>query len=139
MRTVPLEIVTSDRKVFSGEVTMIIARGGDGELGVLPGHTPLITTLKTAPLRIKLEDDTKEVQVAVSGGFLEVQPNKITVLAASAELVSDIDVSRAERSKERAERRLNGGDGNEELNRKRAEQALERAVNRLSVGKMNGK
>lgn len=135
MRTVPLEIVTPDRKVFSGEVNMIIARGGDGELGILPGHTPLVTTLKVAPLRIKLDDGAREEQVAVSGGFLEVQPDKITVLATAAELASEIDVDRAEKSKERAGKRLNGGNGDASLNLKRAEDAYERAINRLTVAK----
>ncbi|MDB5084305.1 MAG: synthase subunit epsilon [Bacilli bacterium] len=135
MRTVPLEIVTPDRQVYSGEVNMIIARGGDGELGILPGHTPIVTTLKVAPLRMQLNDGTREVQVAVSGGFLEVQPEKITVLATAAELPEEIDFDRAERAKQRAEGRISGAANSAEINVERAVLALQRATTRLQVGR----
>lgn len=133
MRTVRLEIVTPERKVYSDDVTMVIARGGDGDLGILAGHAPLATTLKTAPLRIrKGEGQAAEQVIAVAGGFMEVTPDKITVLAEAAELPEEIDVDRAQRSKERAERRLADA-GKEDLDFARAEKSLQRAINRIQT------
>lgn len=133
MKTVPLEIVTPDRKVFGDEVQMVIARGGAGDLGILPGHTPLVTTLKISAVRIKMNDGTEQL-VAVSGGFMEVKPEKVTILAEAAELSEEIDIDRAERARQRAEQRL-AATGQENLDFRRAELALQRALNRLQVAK----
>ncbi|WP_018132962.1 F0F1 ATP synthase subunit epsilon [Effusibacillus pohliae] len=133
MKTVPVEIVTPERKVFSGDAQMVIARGGAGDLGVLPGHTPLATTLKISAVRIKLPDGSEQL-IAVSGGFMEVKPDKVTILAEAAELPEDIDVDRAERARQRAEQRL-AASGAENFEYRRAELALQRAVNRLQVAK----
>jgi F-type H+-transporting ATPase subunit epsilon len=129
MNKMPIEIVTPERRVYSNEVDMIIARGGDGDLGILAGHTPVVTTLKVSHLRIRNEGT--ETTIAVSGGFLEVKPEKVTVLAEAAELPEEIDVDRATRSKERAERRLN--DKGDSTDHARAELALARAINRISL------
>lgn len=129
MRKMPIEIVTPERKVYESEVDLIIARGGDGDLGILAGHTPVVTTLKVSHLRLK--NDGQETVIAVSGGFLEVKPEKVTVLAEAAELPEEIDVERATRSKERAQRRLSAS--NESLDHSRAELALARALNRISL------
>jgi F-type H+-transporting ATPase subunit epsilon len=129
MNKMPIEIVTPERKVYSNEVDMIIARGGDGDLGILAGHTPVVTTLKVSQLRIRNEG--QETIIAVSGGFLEVKPEKVTVLAESAELPEEIDVDRAARSKERAERRLS--DKGDSTDHRRAELALARAINRINT------
>lgn len=129
MNKMPIEIVTPERRVYSNEVDMIIARGGDGDLGILAGHTPVVTTLKVSHLRVRNEG--VETTIAVSGGFLEVKPEKVTVLAEAAELPEEIDVDRAARSKERAERRLN--DKSESNDQNRAELALARAINRISL------
>lgn len=129
MNKMPIEIVTPERKVYANEANLIIARGGDGDLGIMAGHTPLVTTLKISSLRVKT--DQGEDVISVSGGFLEVKPEKVSVLAEAAELPEEIDVDRATRAKERAERRL--AERAESLDHLRAEIALERAINRIRV------
>ena len=132
MNKMPVEIVTPERKVYENEVNMIIARGGDGDLGIMAGHVPVVTTLKVSQLRLKT--DQGDQVIAVSGGFLEVKPDKVTVLAEAAELPEEIDVDRAARAKERAERRLSEK-GNDNLDTARAEMALHRAINRIATAK----
>lgn len=130
MNTVQVDIVTPERKVFEGQATMVIARGVEGELGILPGHTPLVTPLKVGVLQIK--EGTTEKLIAISGGFLEVRPDKVTVLAETAELPDEIDVDRAENARARAEKKLadlNKGDIEFAL----TERALARAINRIRV------
>jgi F-type H+-transporting ATPase subunit epsilon len=119
--------------VFDREVHMVIARATDGDIGILPGHAPLIAGLAIAPLRVKAEDG--ELQLAVSGGFIEVQPKKITLLAATAETAEEVDIKRAEAAKERAENRLKSHDS--EIDFTRAELALRRALVRLKVAGKN--
>lgn len=109
---------------------MVIARGVEGDLGILPNHMPLVTPLKIAPVRIKTDGD-KEQQIAVSGGFMEVRGDKVTILAETAELPEEIDVERAKAAKARAEQRLI--DKHPDLDYKRAELALLRAQVRLQV------
>jgi len=127
-----VEVVTPERVVYSGQAEMVIARGVVGDLGILPNHMPLVSPLKTAPVRIKTEGD-KEVKMAVSGGFMEVRGDKVTILAESAELPGDIDVERAKAAKSRAEKRL--AEKYPELDFQRAERALQRAITRLDVAK----
>ncbi|MCK9906602.1 F0F1 ATP synthase subunit epsilon, partial [Frankia sp. Cpl3] len=109
---------------------MVIARGVNGDLGILPNHMPLVTPLKVAPVRIKTDGD-KELKMAVSGGFMEVRGDKVTILAETAELPEDIDVERAKAAKTRAEQRLN--DKHPDFDLDRAERALQRAMARLDV------
>ncbi|WP_371381067.1 F0F1 ATP synthase subunit epsilon [Sporomusa aerivorans] len=126
--TIRLDIVTPDRMVYSADVNMVIARATDGDLGILPGHAPLIAGLDIWPLRI-LKDEGEEM-LSLCGGFIEVRPQKVTILASCAELPAEIDTDRAEAAKERAEIRLkDGGD----IDFHRAEIALKRAVLRLKV------
>lgn len=127
--TVQLEIVSPQRVVYSTSVNMLIVKSTAGELGFLPNHAPLVAGLLPAPMR--LLTDEGEILVAVSGGFVEVQPKKITVLAANAELGSDIDVVRAQQSYERALERLQKGD--DTVDSARAQAALNRAVSRLKA------
>lgn len=130
MNTVQVDIVSPERKVYEGQVQMVIAKGVEGELGIMAGHAPLVTPLKTGALRLLTEKE--EQVIAVSGGFLEVRPEKVTVLAETAELPEEIDVTRAQSAKERAEDRLKGlkkGDHDFSVN----EHALQRAVNRMNV------
>lgn len=134
MTTVALDIVTPDRKVFGENVQMVIVRGELGDLGILPGHAPLVTSLKVSAARIKMEDGSEQL-VALSGGFMEVKPDKITILAEAAELPEEIDINRAERARERAERRL-ADSRQEEVDFRRAELALMRALNRIEVAKL---
>ncbi|CAJ1000936.1 MULTISPECIES: F0F1 ATP synthase subunit epsilon [Bacillales] len=130
MSKMTVEVVTPERVVYSGEASMVIARGVQGDLGILPNHMPLVTPLKIAPVRIKTEGE-KEIRMAVSGGFMEVRGDKVTILAETAELPEDIDVERAKAAKERAEKRLI--DKHPDLDIRRAERALQRAMARLDV------
>lgn len=122
-----LEIVTPQKKVFSEDVNFLVAPGTDGELGILPEHAPLITSLNIGVLRIQQDRDF--IKVVVSGGFMEVRNSKVTVLATSAERADEIDVARAERAKKRAEERLAAKAA--EVDMLRAELALKRAIIRL--------
>lgn len=130
MSKMTVEVVTPERVVYSGEATMVIARGVEGDLGILPNHMPLVTPLKIAPVRIKLQGD-KEMLIAVSGGFMEVRGDKVSIIAETAELPDDIDVARAKEAKARAEKRLS--EKHPDLDARRAERALQRAMSRLDV------
>jgi F-type H+-transporting ATPase subunit epsilon len=131
MNTVQVDIVTPERKVFEGQATMVITKGLEGELGIQPGHAPLVTPLKVGVLRIL--NGKEEKLIAVSGGFLEVRPDKVTILAETAELPTEIDVDRAQAAKERAEQRLKELK-REDLEFRLNEHALERALIRIRVG-----
>jgi F-type H+-transporting ATPase subunit epsilon len=129
MKTIKVSVVTPDGPVYESDVEMVSTKAQSGELGILPGHIPMVAPLAIGTVRLKKEDSTD--LVAVTGGFLEVRPDKVTVLAQSAERGTDIDVARAEAAKERAERRLQDKDANTDV--RRAELALQRAINRLKV------
>ncbi|MCC3379441.1 F0F1 ATP synthase subunit epsilon [Paenibacillus farraposensis] len=129
MSTYLLEIVTPERLVYSEQVNSISVRGSEGDLGILPGHLPLVTPLKIAPIYIKIGGQTEVI--AVNGGFIEVRKDKVVVLAESAERSEDIDVERARAARERAELRLQSKQ--EQIDQHRAEVALQRALNRLNV------
>ncbi len=130
MAGIRLDIVTAERMVYSEEVDMVVAPGFEGQLGILPHHTPLMTTLLPGELRIK--KGAEEVSLAISGGFLEVRPDRVVVLADAAERAEEIDVERAEAARKRARERLTrqrelGSDG------VRAEASLRRSLARLRV------
>ncbi|MCY3820798.1 MAG: F0F1 ATP synthase subunit epsilon [Gammaproteobacteria bacterium] len=103
--TMQCDIVSAEREIYSGRVTMVIATGTIGELGILPGHAPLLTGIKPGPVTLRFEDGEEDVFFA-SGGFLEVQPGIVTVLADTALRADDIDEASALESRERAERDL---------------------------------
>ncbi len=128
-KTQRLDIVTPEKVVFSEEVDFVVAPGVDGELGFLPGHTPLVSALKIGELRV--HKDGKEIKMAVSGGFVEVKNSRVVVLADTAERADEIDVERAQAAKERAEKRL--ASKSDDIDLLRAELALKRALNRLKV------
>ncbi len=130
-KTIRLDIVTPDKVALSEDVNMVIARATDGDLGILPGHAPLIAGLEIWPLRLLTDEGEK--QVSICSGFIEVRPDKVTILAACAELPEDIDIARAEAAKERAESRVKASEGG--INISRAEIALQRAIMRLKVAK----
>lgn len=130
MKTIKVSVVTPNGPVFEQDAEMISVRAQSGELGILPGHIPMVAPLQIGALRIKTAKETE--LVAISGGFVEVRPDAVTVLAQSAEQSSDIDVNRALKAKERAEARLNNNK-KDEIDFQRAELALKRAMNRLSV------
>ncbi|WP_017756595.1 F0F1 ATP synthase subunit epsilon [Calidifontibacillus oryziterrae] len=131
MKTIKVSVVTPDGPVVETDVEMVSTKAVSGELGILPGHIPLVAPLTISAVRLK--NGGKTELVAVSGGFVEVRPDKVTVLAQAAELASDIDVDRARAAKERAERRMQQAKA-DEIDFKRAELALKRAINRLNVG-----
>jgi F-type H+-transporting ATPase subunit epsilon len=104
----PLRVVSVERSLYEGEVEFIIANGADGELGVMARHAPLMTILKPGPLRIQEEMGGSESVIFVGGGFLEVLPDRVTVLADVAEHADEISVDRAEEARRRAGERLAG-------------------------------
>ena len=132
MSAIRLDIVTAERAIYSEEVDMVIAPGVEGQLGILPHHTPLMTTLQAGELRIKKGGE--EVSLAISGGFLEVRPDRVVVLADAAERAEEIDVARAEAAKRRAQQRLTERPPG--IDETRAEAALLRSLARLKVAEM---
>ncbi|EGT79127.1 ATP synthase F0F1 subunit epsilon [Haemophilus haemolyticus] len=105
MATFNLTIVSAERKIFEGEVKQIQATGVEGELGILPGHTPLLTAIKPGIVKFILQDGNEDV-IYVSGGFLEVQPNIVTVLADVAIRGSELDADRIREAKRKAEENI---------------------------------
>ena len=104
MATFKLEIVTPEKMIFSGEVSSVLAWGVEGQLGILPHHAPLMTMLQPGDLVIK--KDGQEDTLTLGGGFLEVRPDKVIVLADACERAEEIDVARAEEAKKRAQEAL---------------------------------
>ena len=103
-----LRVVSVERSLFEGDVEFLVANGADGELGVLANHAPLMTILKPGPLRIQETIGGEEQVLFVGGGFLEVLPDRVTVLADIAEHAEEISVERAEEARRRAQERLAG-------------------------------
>ncbi len=129
MAGIKVDIVTAERVVYSAEVDMIVAPGIEGQLGILPHHAPLMTILQPGELRMKKGGE--EYALAISGGFLEVRPDRVIILAEAAERDEEIDLARAEEAKRRAQERL--AHPTPEVDVARAEAALRRAVARLRV------
>lgn len=125
-----LEIVTAEKLIYSEDVDMVVAPGVDGYLGILPRHTPLMTMLNPGELRIKKGGE--EVSMAITGGFLEVRPDKVVILADAAERAEEIDIARAEAARKRAEERL-AGKAPQAADLARAQASLMRALIRLRV------
>jgi F-type H+-transporting ATPase subunit epsilon len=125
-----LEIVTAERVVYSEDVSILVAPGIDGELGILPRHAPLLTVLK--PGEIRVVEDGEDVYMAVSGGFMEVLGNKVTILADAAEHAEEIDIQRTEEAIERAQERITSRTSDSDL--ARAVASLRRSQARLKVG-----
>jgi len=103
--TMHCDIVSAEKEIFSGRVTMVVVTGTLGELGIMPGHAPLLTGIKPGPVRLELDSGEQEVFFA-SGGFLEVQPGVVTVLADTALRADDLDAVAAAAAKESAERMI---------------------------------
>jgi F-type H+-transporting ATPase subunit epsilon len=127
--TFKLEIVTPEKKVVDTAAEEVQIPAKNGYLGVLPGHAPLVTELSVG--EIIYCENASELRLAVAWGFAEVLPDKVTILAESAERPSEIDVDRARKAKERAEQRLASGDATVDVDR--ALDALHRAETRLEV------
>jgi F-type H+-transporting ATPase subunit epsilon len=129
---IKLEVVTPKGAVVNEKVDIVTAPGFAGEFGVLANHAPFLSTIKVGTLRYK--KDGNDVELMISGGFCEVSNNKITFLVESAERGHEIDVDRALRAKERAEKRLlQVREQQEKIDRTRAEAALQRALARLKI------
>jgi F-type H+-transporting ATPase subunit epsilon len=124
-----LEIVTPEKKVVETTAEEVQIPGKNGYLGILPGHAPLITELSVG--EITFRENSTEQRLAVAWGFAEILPNKVTILAETAERPAEIDVERARQAKERAEQRLTSGDTAVDVDR--ALDALQRAQVRLDV------
>jgi len=124
-----LEIITAERQVYSGEVDMVIAPGFDGQLGILPKHAPLMTMLKPGELTVR--KDGEDIYVAVSGGFMEVLGNRVSVLADACERSDEIDEERAEQAMQKAQEALATKGSNVEMGRALA--SLQRAQVRLGL------
>ena len=129
MPSLKLDIVTAERVVYSGEVEAVIAPGVEGQLGILPQHTPLMTILKAGELVVK--SGGGEDSLAITGGFIEVRPDRVIVLADAAERAEEIDTERAEAARKRAQERLD--ERKSGLDNAKSEAALQRALVRLSV------
>jgi len=131
-----LQLVTPYKKVLSQEVDEVTAPGAMGELGVLPGHTPLLTTLKIGELSYR--DGNETFHVAVNWGYLEIEEEKVNVLVETAEPADDIDLARAKAALGRAEEALKKLSP-EDKNYKIMEAALERAMIRIQVAGRKGR
>jgi F-type H+-transporting ATPase subunit epsilon len=129
MAVLNLEVVTAERLVYSEEVTMVIAPGIQGQLGILPNHAALMTILEPGELIVR--KGTEEVSMSIAGGYLEVLHNRVTVLADAAERAEEIDIARAEEAKRRAEELLRSGPTGSDM--AMAEAALRRSLSRLRV------
>lgn len=129
---IQLEVVTPSKQVAKAEVDLVTAPGTDGVFGVMANHTSFLSTLKVGELRYVVDGQT--TRLVVSGGFCEISNNRMTVLAESAEVSTDINVERALKAKERAERRLQEAQTHKEnVDMARAQAALARANARLKV------
>ncbi len=127
------DIVSQDRQVYSGEADMIIVPGIQGEMGILPNHAPLLSTLKFGILKVRYKG--QEIIFTISGGVIEVQPDLVTVMADAAENVQEIDISRAEAAKRRAEELLKQGLPADSDSYLKIEAALRRSNLRLQAVK----
>ncbi len=136
--TVLCRIVSAEKEIYTGQVEMVIATGTIGELGIMPGHTPLLTGVKPGPVRLVLEGGEEEIFFA-SGGYLEVQPTAITILADTALRADDVDEAAALEAQQKAEKEL--GDQRSDVNFARVaadlqeQAAMLRTVRKLREGK----
>lgn len=130
-----IQVVSPDRMFYEGEADMLELKTTEGEIGILAGHIPMTSILAPGIMRIIEGNEVKEA--AVHDGFLEILPDKVIVLAESCEWPDEIDISRANEAKIRAERRLKGNEG--EINITRAELALKKSLIRIELGNRQGK
>ncbi|MCS7089079.1 MAG: F0F1 ATP synthase subunit epsilon [Thermoflexales bacterium] len=127
-----LEIVTTERVVFSGEVDMVTVPGSGGVMGVLPHHAPVLSTLRPGELRVKIGNEVYEY--AIGGGFVDIHDNRVIILADSAERADEIDIARAEAARRRAEEMLKNPPASKE-DLFQIEAALKRSRVRLQVAR----
>jgi F-type H+-transporting ATPase subunit epsilon len=123
MATIHVDVVSAEASIFEGEAEFVALPGEAGELGIYPQHTPLITRIKPGAVRIKLAGRSDEEFVFVAGGILEVQPNRVTVLADTAIRGTDLDEAKAEEARKRAEEALHNREANIDYAKAQAELA----------------
>ena len=133
--SIELIIVTPERQLLREAVVEVTLPGAEGQLGVLPGHAPLITELGIGELSYQAKDSSESVPVAVISGFAEVLGDRVTVLAETAERPEEIDISRAEEAKKRAEQRLAAAASDANIDWGRAAVALQRSLIRIQVAR----
>jgi F-type H+-transporting ATPase subunit epsilon len=129
-KTVQLDVVSAEERIFSGEVQTVQVTGSEGELGVYPGHAPLLTTIKPGMVRLVLEDGAEQI-IYVAGGVLEVQPHNVTVLADTAVRGDELDEQKALAAKQRAEAAI--ADTSSDLSYAEAAAELARALAQLQI------
>jgi F-type H+-transporting ATPase subunit epsilon len=130
-----VELVSAERRLWSGEAEMVVARTTEGEIGILPGHAPLLGELGSGPVRI-IEPSGTEVVAAIHGGFLSITGDGVSILADIAELASDIDVARAQAA---ADRLSAAGEQHAAAAEERVRAGLARATARLHVAQLAGR
>ena len=141
-----INVVTPDGSVYENTTDLVICKTTVGEIGIMPNHLPLLASLAIDEVRVKVDDENFDVsegknnenfdEIAVSGGFMEFSDNTLSVVASAAERKETIDVSRAERAKQRAEKRIEEAKNeNNDIDVRRAEVSLRRAINRLNISK----
>ena len=121
IHTITVDVVSAEEQIFSGEAEFVVLPGIDGELGIYPRHTPLFTQIKPGAVRIKVPGQAQEELVFVQGGFLEVQPHKVTVLADTAIRAHDLDEVKALEAKKRAEEAMTNKESDESMAAAQAE------------------
>lgn len=131
-----LEIVTPYRIMSFEDISMLIVRSVEGEIGILFNHAPLIAVLEKSVAKLKMIDGSVQY-INIAGGFLEVRYNNLSIVTSAAETPGEIDVKRAEESRKRALERLKVANKNEDVDKARAEAALKRAVARLKAAQYN--
>ena len=122
--TITVDVVSAEEQIFSGEAEFVVLPGVDGELGIFPRHTPLFTQIKPGAVRIKIPGQAAEELVFVQGGFLEVQPHKVTVLADTAIRAHDLDEVKALEAKKRAEDAMTNKESDESMATAQAELSI---------------
>ena len=132
-------IVTQERTVFSGEVRSVSLPGTEGRMGILPNHSALLTTLGYGEVIVRPVDSDEEAYFAIGGGFAEVQPDKIIVLADSAEHADEIDLERAEKARQQAEQMMKEGVPEDPERYAQIQASLRRAQIRLDVSRRRGR
>ena len=122
--TITVDVVSAEEQIFSGEAEFVVLPGVEGELGIYPRHTPLFTQIRPGAVRIKIPGQPQEELVFVQGGFLEVQPHKVTVLADTAIRAHDLDEVKALEAKKRAEDAMTNKESDESMATAQAELSI---------------
>lgn len=131
--SIQCDIVTQERLVFSGQVDMVSLPGTEGRMGILPDHMPMLTTLDFGEVKVRLGD--QEEFYAIGGGFAEIQPDRVIILADSAEHADEIDLGRAQQAREQAEKAMKEGVPEDPVRYAQIQAALRRADIRIDVSR----